>query len=124
MKAVAVLALLALTGVCPARPAQPTPDHWLFSWLMRDGSYRFIVIRETERPAFLSGFRPSFPGHGNIAQATAQLRALPAGAVVGWGDAICIGLIYPPKDVMRPIERFASDHKINLIILPGRCEGH
>ena len=100
---------------------QPSPDHWLFSWPMRDGSYRFVIVRAAERNAFLNGFQRSFPGQGNMAQVTAQLRALPAHAVVGWGDATCFGFIYPPKDVMRPIERFAFDRGISLLVLPGQC---
>lgn len=124
MKAFALIALLSCASACSALAEKPAPDYWLFSWLMRDGAYRFVVIPERERDAFVDGFRPSVPGHGNVAHVTAQLRTLPRGAVVGWGDATCSGLIYPPKDIMRPIERFAFDHGINLIVLPGQCKEH
>lgn len=122
MKAIALIALLTLASACSVVPEQARPDYWMFSWLMRNGTYRFMVVRESERYAFLNGFRPSFPGHGSMAQAQAQLQTLPRGVLVGWGDATCSGLTYPPKDIMRPIEFFAAAHKINLVILPGRCD--
>lgn len=123
MRAIALIALLALGSACSTVPQeQPVPDYWLFSWSMRDGTYRFAIVREAERRAFVLGFRPSFPGHGTMAQAEAELRRLPRGVRVGWGDATCAGLTYPPKDSMRPIAQFAADQQINLRILPGRCE--
>lgn len=125
MRAIALIAVLALTSACSAMvEKQIVPDYWLFSWVMRDGTYRFVVVREAERHAFVMGFQPSFPGHGNMAQVETQLRSLPKGVLVGWGDATCAGLIYPPKDIMRPIEQFAAAHRINLVVLPGRCEEH
>ena len=122
MKAKALIALLACASACWAAPARLTPDYWLFSWVMRDGSYRFVLIPESARQAFVNGFHPSFPGYGNMARAQAQLQTLPKGARVGWGDATCSGLTYPPKDMMRPIEMFAATHKIDLIVLPGQCD--
>jgi membrane-associated phospholipid phosphatase len=123
MRALALIAFLALAAACSNAPeTQGVPDYWLFSWVMRDGTYRFTVVRESERRAFVLGFRPSFPGHGAMAQAEAALRGLPKGVLVGWGDASCAGLTYPPREMMRSIAQFATDHQVNLRILPGQCE--
>jgi hypothetical protein len=89
---------------------------------MRSGVYRYVVIREAERAAFLNGFRPSFPGNGNVEQLLAHLLTLPKGARVGWGDLTCSGLTYPPKDSMRPVLMFAAAHHINLSVVPGQCD--
>ncbi|HEY2125229.1 MAG TPA: hypothetical protein VGG94_07175 [Chthoniobacterales bacterium] len=123
MRAIAVIAWLALTSACSTvLEEQPVPAYWLFSWVMRDGTYRFAVVRESERHAFVSGFQPSFPGHGTMAQAEGALGSLPKGVLVGWGDATCVGLTYPPQDIVRSIAQFATSRQINLRILPGRCE--
>jgi hypothetical protein len=125
MRAMALIALLTLSSACSAVPEKaPVPDYWVFSWVLRSGVYRYVLIRETERTAFLNGFRPSFPGNGNMEQLQAQLLGLPRGVRVGWGDLTCSGLTYPPKETMRPVLMFAAAHKINLVVLPGQCDQH
>jgi hypothetical protein len=59
-----------------------------------------------------------------MAQAERTLRNLPGGVLVGWGDATCAGLTYPPREIMRSIRLFAARNKIDLIVLPGQCDQH
>jgi hypothetical protein len=123
MRAIAVLALVTLASAGHATPpARSAPDYWIFSWVMRSGVYRYVIVRESERSAFVNGFQPSFPGHGDMSQLQAQLLRLPRGAQVGWGNATCSGLTYPPKETMRSIRIFAAQNKIKLVILPGQCD--
>jgi hypothetical protein len=117
------IAVLTIAAYADAAPKPRPPDYWIFSWVMRDGSYRFILVRERERLAFIDGFEPSFPGHGGASELQAQLARLPRQASVGWGDRSCVGLTYPPKDVMRPILMFAKQRGILVQILPRQCEG-
>jgi hypothetical protein len=122
MRAIALIALLTLASACASPPQRSAPDYWIFSWVMRSGIYRYVIIRDSERVAFVNGFRPSFPGNGDMSQLEAQLVRLPKGAHVGWGDATCSGLVYPPKETMRPIRMFAAQNKISLVVLPGQCD--
>jgi len=124
MRAIAFLALLTLASACATLPEKPAPSYWVFSWVMRSGLYRYVVVRESERVAFVNGFRPSFPGNGDLSQLEAQLLRLPKAAQVGWGDATCSGLTYPPKETMRSIRLFAARNKIDLLVLPGQCDQH
>src|SRR5690348_10202716 len=111
-------AIFGLAVVCSATsyagPPPLHPDYWIFSWVMRDESYRFILVQDTERHGFLAAFEPSFPGHGNAQQLQQQLLRVPRTAVVAWGEASCYGLVYPPKDVMRPVLMFAKQHGIEV----------
>ena len=126
MRARWLIVVLALALACPsgfARPESlPHPNYWIFSWVMKDGSYRFILVRDKERYAFLAAFEPSFPGHGNVEQLQAQLLRVPRTALVGWGEATCYGVVYPPKDIMRPVLMYAKEHGINVQVLPSQCE--
>jgi hypothetical protein len=122
MRLIVFLALIMLGPACAAPLPQSAPDYWIFSWVMRSGVYRYVIVRESERSAFVNGFQPSFPGNGDISQVEAHLRRLPPGAHVGWGNATCLGLTYPPKDIVRSLRLFAARNKINLVVLPGQCE--
>jgi hypothetical protein len=124
MRVIAFVVLLTLTSAGAASPERPPPSYWIFSWVMRSGTYRYIVVREAERAAFINGFRPSFPGNGDMSQLETQLLRLPKGVQIGWGNATCSGLTYPPKETMRSVRIFASAHQINLVVLPGQCDQH
>src|SRR5438132_13524904 len=103
----AFFTLLALTSVCVAFPPRPPPDYWLFSWSVRGGVYHFAVVREAERQLFISSF-PTVSSIKNVPELEARLNVLPKNVVIGWGDATCVGLTYPPKDIKHRIEKFAA----------------
>jgi hypothetical protein len=122
MRAIALIALLTLCSASANPPERSAPDYWIFSWVMRSGIYRYVIVRESERTAFVNGFKASFPGYGDMSQLEAQLLRLPKGVQIGWGDATCSGLTYPPKETMRPIRFFAAQKNFNLVVLPGQCD--
>ena len=122
MRVIAFLVLLTLTTAGATPTERVGPHHWIFSWVLRSGIYHYVVVRESERAAFVNGFRPSFPGHGDISHLKAELLTLPTGAKVGWGDAPCVGLTFPPKETMRSVRLFAGGRGISLVVLPGQCD--
>ena len=122
MRVFVLLGLLTLVNGCASVAPQPAPAYWVFSWPMKESSYRYVVVGKAEEHSFLVSFKPSYPAMRTPEQLEARLKELPKDALIGWGESTCIGLIFPPKDIMRRVRSFAASNKIKLMIVPGACD--
>jgi hypothetical protein len=117
-----LITLLMLAGGCASVTPPPTPAYWVFSWSTKQGYYRYVVVGRAEKHSFLVSFKPSYPAMRTPEQLEARLKELPKDALIGWGESTCIGLTFPPKDIMRSVRTFAVSNKIEVIIVPGTCD--
>jgi hypothetical protein len=122
IRAVTLVCLLSVAGGCATVVPPPAPAYWVFSWSGKQGNYRYVVVGEREKHSFLVSFKPSYPAMRTPEELEARLRELPKETLIGWGESDCIGLTFPPTDIMRSVRTFAASNKINLIIVPGTCE--
>ena len=122
MRAFALITLLTLAGGCATVTSPPAPAYWVFSWRVKESPYRYVVVGEAEKHSFLVSFKPSYPALRTPGELQARLKELPKDALIGWGESTCIGLTFPPKDIMRRVRTFAASNKINLMIVPGACD--
>lgn len=88
---------------------------------MKSGNYHYAIVPAKKRDEFLDSFKYSNPSILNRPDLEKKLSSLPKGATIAWGNATCLGINYPPADIMRKIERFSQQSGLNVLILPGRC---
>lgn len=95
------------------------PHYVLYSWRGVSKHFRFAIVTEDQWRSFVVGRRTSGLSVANVGGLQLALDRLPKPSLVIWADAPSIGLIYPPKDVVRSIKDFAGARRIDLRVEPS-----